>query len=194
MSEKGYNIEKLKNQIILNGHSLSRNSIGNIINERNSPKVDTLQIIADALGVEVSSLFSSESNENNQDNINGFIDYEGIIYRINSVDDIKTLYKKLSNDVGEEPEAESESEENVNFADDYLVRTLRDRGRSRTGGVVKLKSHIYKRYNVTVCNRRELEAPNDLLRETKIWVFRSREEEQKAKSMLKKMLNFNFNA
>ena len=192
MSNKGINIEKLKNRIASNGHSLSRNSIGNIINERNSPRIDTLQMIADALEVDISILFSFDNKEGNAENIIGFIEYEGEVHKISSVEEIKELYEKLNN----EPEAEAEpesKEEKILFTDDYLVRSLRERGRTKSGSITKLKSHIYKRYNITVCNPKELEAPNDLSRGTKIWVFRSRDEELKAKALIKKMLNFNFN-
>lgn len=61
MKQKGISIESLKKKIEDNGESLSRTSISNIINNKSVPKVDTLEIIADALSVTIQQLFNVES-------------------------------------------------------------------------------------------------------------------------------------
>lgn len=60
MKEKGMSIEALKGKIEENGKSLSRTSISKIIHNKSVPKIDTLQIIADALGVSIHRLFGTK--------------------------------------------------------------------------------------------------------------------------------------
>jgi transcriptional regulator with XRE-family HTH domain len=189
MKAKGINIEKLKSKISANGHSLSRNSIGNIINERNSPKIETLQLIADALEVELWELFSSPSSEE-QENLNGFVEYQNHVHKIKSNTDLKQLYEMVFGKDSEKSNQKTQGK--VQIPGDYLVRRIKTRNSVKSAR--KLRSHVYKRYNVTVCNKKDLEAPNDIQRDNKIWVFRSRNEEQKAQSFLKEVLKFDFNA
>ena len=96
MKDKGVNIEQLKTKIELNGHSLSRNSIGNILNGKNSPKIENIEIIANALEVDMWKIFSNESEE---DNINGFIETKDSIYRINTLKELKQLIKLIEKPV-----------------------------------------------------------------------------------------------
>lgn len=63
MNEKGISIETLKDKIEENGESLSRTSISRIINNRSVPKIDTLKIIADALGVSIHRLFNVKAQK-----------------------------------------------------------------------------------------------------------------------------------
>jgi len=190
MREKRINIETLKTKISNNGHSLSRNSIGNIINERNSPKIETLQLIADALEVELWQLFSTPDSDK-QKKISGFVEYQDRIYKINSPTELKELYEMVHGKIPEE-QTEIKAPEKMQIPGDYLVRRIKSRNFSRNSGK-KLKSHVLKRYNVTVCNKKDIELPNDLKRDNKIWVFRSKNEEQRAKAVLKEELNYTFN-
>jgi len=193
MSDKGVNIEILKNKIVENGHSLSRNSIGNILNERNSPKLDTMQIIADALDVRLDELFvdgDRRVNATSTTEVDGFIDFDGEIYRVKSKEDFKELYKRIFN--GEPVLSVPVEAKKENTGEVYNGQSLLARTKTRRN-VNKLQRHVYQRFNVTVSNRRELESPNNLPKDIRFWVFRSRHEELKAKNILQKSLKFSFN-
>lgn len=193
MSDKGVNIEILKNKIVENGHSLSRNSIGNILNERNSPKLDTMQIIADALEVQLNELFvngDKRENTTSATDIDGFIDFEGQVYRIKSKEDFKELYKKMF--IGESTSSVPVDIKKDVTRETYNGQSLLARTKTRRN-VNKFQRHVYQRFNVTVSNRREMESPNNLPKDIRFWVFRSRQEESKAKNILQKSLNFSFN-
>jgi len=97
MADRKVNIEILKDRIEANGHSLSRNSISNILNENNNPKVETLQIIAEALKVEIGELFNY--SHPGQSELSGFIDFNGTIYRIQSVQDLEKLLEEVKGKV-----------------------------------------------------------------------------------------------
>ncbi len=66
MTDRKVNIEVLKERIESNGHSLSRNSISNILNGNNNPKIETLQVIAEALGVDISDILKSSKPVSNE--------------------------------------------------------------------------------------------------------------------------------
>lgn len=192
MSDKGVNIESLKNKILDNGHQLSRNSIGNILNERNSPKMETIQIIAKALEVDLHEIFretkTDDSELNNEPN--GFIDFGGTIYRIRSKSELKELYSKVFN-VEEEPVKE-EKTNNFENQQSFIQGSLLVRAKTKQN-INKLQRHVYQRYHVTLSNKKELDVSNNLPRDAKIWVFRSDREENKARSIVQKTLNFSFN-
>ena len=94
MSDQAVNIETLKDRIEANGKSLSRNSISNILNGNNSPKIETLQLIAKALKVDVSEIF--KQSQPDQSGLNGFIEYDGIIHRIQSKEDLQKLIQLVN--------------------------------------------------------------------------------------------------
>jgi transcriptional regulator with XRE-family HTH domain len=58
----------------------------------NNPQYSTLKQIADGLGVEVRDLFVTSSKEAE---IDGYIEFQGIIYRIKTRDDFNTLAAKI---------------------------------------------------------------------------------------------------
>lgn len=90
MKIKGVNIETLKNNIEhLGGNTLSRTSISKIINGVSSPKVDTLNLIAKGLDVDIRELFKSPEG------INGFVDYNGKLHRITSEEDLRKLLNEI---------------------------------------------------------------------------------------------------
>ncbi|NOR74696.1 MAG: helix-turn-helix domain-containing protein [Draconibacterium sp.] len=192
MIDQGVNIEKLKTRIEQNGNSLSRNSIGNILNERNSPKIETLQLIAMALEIELSELFSTSKTDTSDNIINGFIEYDGQIHRIKTKNDIKQLFESMEEDIETKPSS-IDSETVLQKFNNIKVRSFIERGGANRKSI-KLTRHVIKKYNITVCNKKEfLETPNDLKRDIKIWAFRSKDDEQKAKIELRKLLNFKFN-
>jgi len=193
MTDKGVNIESLKNKIVENGHQLSRNSIGNILNERNSPKMETIQIIANALEVDLHEIFKDAkvNNKAHTNDLNGFVDYNGTIYRINSKEEFKELYTKFFST--EEPVLIKEMITEVEKPQAFSQGSLLVRAKTKQS-IGKLQRHVYQRYNVTVSNKKELDSSNNLPKDVKVWVFRSEREENKARSIVQNALNFRFNA
>jgi len=192
MKEKEINIESLKNRIVENGHSLSRNSIGNILNQRNSPKLDTLQIIAEALEVELNELFSEnkDKSESGSNELDGFIDFEGEIYRVKSRDELKKVCEKVIGITLESSPSQEVKRKNVPISPAGASLLARTKARQHTN---RLQVHMVQRFNVTVSTKREMEFLNNLPRDTRTWVFRSKQEELKARQTLQKMLKYNFN-
>ena len=195
MSDKGVNIEQLKTRIEQSGNSLSRNSIGNILNERNSPRVETLQLIAEALGVELWELFSSTKKISADKKIDGFIEYDSQIHRIKTKEDLDKFVESMDENeqVPEKPSSSVNSVIGIPKSLNYSVRTFAKRSESKSVSS-KLTRYVYRKYHVSVCTKKEFqEIPNELKRDARIWVFRSNEEARIAKMELKKRLDFKFN-
>ncbi|WP_437127416.1 helix-turn-helix domain-containing protein [Maribellus mangrovi] len=190
MKDKGVNIEQLKTKIELNGHTLSRNSIGNILNGKNSPKVETLEIIANALEVDLWRIFSTESEDNS---VSGYIETKDTIYRIHSLKELKQLLKLIEKPINDSKfETHSESSKYRSFSGGGLqYYAVRGSARKKTE---KFSRHIFKKYNITVCNKKEfIETPNELSRDVKVWVFKSKDDVKSAQTLLEKQLKFKFN-
>lgn len=192
MADKAINIEQLKNKIESNGNSLSRNSISNILNGKNSPKIETVQLITNALGIELWELFSTPTSVMAETEMDGFIEYKDKIYRIKSKKDLEPLIDKpdfAEQQVTSTPKFDMPT---PSFVEKTPINTIVKRKVTRNSG--KLSRHIFRRYNVTICDKKELfEIPNELKRDTKIWIFRSKDDAQKAKTELKKVLSIRFN-
>lgn len=62
----------------------------NIINGKMSPKVETLERIANALNVDITDLF--KKNDSGED-VNGYIKVKGTVYEIHSFDDLEKVLK-----------------------------------------------------------------------------------------------------
>lgn len=191
MVDQGVNIEELKKRIEKQGNSLSRNSIGNILNERNSPKIETLKLITNALGIEFWELFSSDKTIISDEAINGFVEMEGQIYRIKTKIDLKQLYEKIKEESENgttfqktKLEFKKTDQETINY---YIQRKATNKNNS------KFNRRIFNKFNITVCSKRELQEPNNLKRDVKIWIFKSKDEARKAQNELKRLLNFKFN-
>ena len=59
--------------------------------------LETIIKIAEALDVQVWELFSDPS-EPHQNDLDGFVEYRGTIYRISTVDDLESLLKLVKNE------------------------------------------------------------------------------------------------
>lgn len=59
LNRRGLNASELERLMNAKGFQLSRISIGNILSGKSSPKVSTLQDIADTLDVDISEFFDS---------------------------------------------------------------------------------------------------------------------------------------
>jgi transcriptional regulator with XRE-family HTH domain len=68
MQEHGVGNPELSALVKRAGGQVSRNTITNILAGKNSPKVETLRLIADALGVELLKIFTIPGEK-----LNGFI-------------------------------------------------------------------------------------------------------------------------
>ena len=79
--EKNLTISTLANRMQIKQESLSRAINGN-------PTMETLQKIAAALNVEIWELFTASTSGE----INGFIEYRGTIYKIQSKEDLQQLH------------------------------------------------------------------------------------------------------
>ena len=193
MKEKEVNIETLKNRIVENGHSLSRNSIGNILNERNSPKLDTLQIIAEALEVELNELFSEskDKNESGTNELDGFIDFEGEIYRVRSPQELKVVCEKILGSTIEPVQSKKQEKKSLPGSTTGFSLLARAKAGQHSK---RLQVHMIQRFNITVSSKREMEYSSNLPRDTRIWIFKSKQEEIKARQALQKILKYSFNA
>lgn len=79
--ENGITIGELADKMQMVRESLSRAINGN-------PTLDTLERIATALNVPITELFSTDKQK-----LCGHVEYKGIIYRINSFDDLEKVLK-----------------------------------------------------------------------------------------------------
>lgn len=68
---------------------LTQASMSNIVNDKASPSLDTLQKIADALNVDIAELFKPQSVTI------GIIRHNGHSYEINSISDIEKLLEVI---------------------------------------------------------------------------------------------------
>ena len=91
MEKERVSIETLKNKIEQNGEKLSRTSISNIINGKTVPKVDTLNNIANALGVNIGELFAPPPGSN----VLGIVLYNDQEYTVRSLEDLETLVAEI---------------------------------------------------------------------------------------------------
>ncbi|WP_196890366.1 helix-turn-helix domain-containing protein [Aureivirga marina] len=93
LKEKKVSFEKLMELMELKGNSITRATISNIVNKKNSPKLETLENIADALNINLVDLFEQEIEEEKRPF--GVISYDGVEYVIKSEEDLKELMKKF---------------------------------------------------------------------------------------------------
>ncbi|MBV4206198.1 helix-turn-helix domain-containing protein [Bacteroides salyersiae] len=84
IKEKGMTIQSLAEKMEINRVGLSNHINGN-------PSIATLKKIASALNVPVYELFTKEKDNE----VNGFIEYNKIIYKISSTDDMSKLLEKI---------------------------------------------------------------------------------------------------
>ena len=72
--------------------------VNSYVCNRRQPSLDVLFEIANILEVDVSELFFKE----NTDDVHGFLEYKGNVYRINGVEDIKEIIKLININFGYE--------------------------------------------------------------------------------------------
>jgi len=83
--QKGLLMEELANKLGITRITLTRNINGN-------PTIETLEKIADVLGVSIIELFEPESE------FYGIIQYKGIVYRVDGLEAFKRLAKAVYNE------------------------------------------------------------------------------------------------
>ncbi len=91
MKREGVNRLELQKRIREAGGNLSRNAIGNILNGKHSPRIDSVKLITDALGVNLWDVFTPPPDEA----LTGFFEYRGQIYRVKSLSELEDLVYKF---------------------------------------------------------------------------------------------------
>ncbi len=88
LRQRGMKMKELAEIIEIAPETLTRALQGN-------PRFSTLKQIATALKLEVRDLFVLPPEKDNKDTINGFIEYEGVVYSIRSINDLDILSQKI---------------------------------------------------------------------------------------------------
>lgn len=77
--------------------SIHHGTMYNIINGTSFPRPDLLQQIAEVLDVDIRHLFHSTKPASSAEGIlNGFVEFQGKVYRINSLKDLEELNKVIN--------------------------------------------------------------------------------------------------
>ena len=84
IKNKGLTMQEFADNLGITRDTLTRNINGN-------PTVETLDKIAKALGVDITELFTASKNNI----VNGYIEIDSQLYKINSIDDIKKLLSEI---------------------------------------------------------------------------------------------------
>lgn len=84
IKNKGLTMQEFADNLGITRDTLTRNINGN-------PTVETLDKIAKALGVDITELFTASKNNI----VNGYIEVDSQLYKINSIDDIKKLLSEI---------------------------------------------------------------------------------------------------
>ena len=72
-------------------------SIYNIVNGDSFPRPELLQQIAEVLDIDIRELFHSTKTANTTEGVlNGFIEFQGKVYRINTLKDLDQLNKAVN--------------------------------------------------------------------------------------------------
>lgn len=67
---------------------MKQSNMSSIINSKSNPSLEMLQKIADELGVGLNELFAN-------DGLRGYIEYNGDVHKINSIQDIEKLLEEI---------------------------------------------------------------------------------------------------
>jgi transcriptional regulator with XRE-family HTH domain len=85
--------KKISGKVLAEHLGITENSVSLILNNKRQPRFETLSDIASYLKVDVRELFISTKSTGKA--LNGFVEYEGTVYKIESVEDLKDLLKKV---------------------------------------------------------------------------------------------------
>ena len=91
LKEKGVSIQELADMLNIGVKTVSRQINCN----PSAPNLDTLQKIANALGVHITELFEQPKKSGNTPEVSGFIKIDKQIHEIKNIDDFKDLYTTL---------------------------------------------------------------------------------------------------
>lgn len=84
LKQRGMTFQQLADQLGIHRVNLSSSLAGN-------PTISRLEEIAKILDVEVADLFS----KSNKAEINGYLEYQGVVYKIGSIVDIEGILAKV---------------------------------------------------------------------------------------------------
>lgn len=85
IKEHGFTIQQVADAI-----GLQRSSLANTIG--GNPTVETMRKIADAIGCSIADFFADESKEKN---FTALIDYNGAMYRADSIGELEMVVEKI---------------------------------------------------------------------------------------------------
>lgn len=81
-------------KILADRTGVSQNTISNIVSGKNFPKPELLLKIAEVLDVDVRDLFNSTKDRTGNPLINGYLEFNGEIHKIDSVENLETFFNK----------------------------------------------------------------------------------------------------
>ncbi|MCK5136974.1 MAG: helix-turn-helix transcriptional regulator [Bacteroidales bacterium] len=85
LKERGLTAKELSEYL-----DIAENSLSRIITEKQQPRFELLEHIADQLGVEVWQLFRGSDKA-----VSGYVEYQGTLHRIQTKKDLEELLKKM---------------------------------------------------------------------------------------------------
>jgi transcriptional regulator with XRE-family HTH domain len=89
LKEKGMKMQELADRLGIHRTNLSTSLSGN-------PTLSRLEEIASILEVNVADLFVSEKKDDVDEKLlNGYVEYGGVIYKLNELDDLEKLLKLI---------------------------------------------------------------------------------------------------
>lgn len=84
-SQKGITMKVLADQI-----NVAATTLSVIVGSKGNPTISTLEKIATALGVSITELFETTNNE-----LYGLVSYNGVTYKIDSIEALERLYNMI---------------------------------------------------------------------------------------------------
>ena len=82
-------IKRLTSVWLASQIDITQPNMSNIVSGKSSPSLETLEKIADALGVSIVELFEPDSE------FYGIIQYKGVMYRIDSIESFERLVRDV---------------------------------------------------------------------------------------------------
>jgi transcriptional regulator with XRE-family HTH domain len=84
----------MSGKILAEKVDVSQNTVSNIVSGKNFPKPELLLKIAEVLDVDVRDLFNSTKDRTGNPLINGYLEFNGEIHKIDSVENLETFFNK----------------------------------------------------------------------------------------------------
>ena len=108
LTMKTYQINRIKDLMVANGFTVKQiaskcnitsMTINRLLNNPEyNPTTDTIERIAEALGVHEQYIYEAETESNAKMHINGFVEYGGTVYTIKTINQLDKLYEIVKKD------------------------------------------------------------------------------------------------